>query len=845
MNHTTMTPLLLRLGLCGAIALSAAACGDTPSSVPTDDVLDPDAPDTPDATPNDDYGAECDDDADCASGFCVALRGAQDSAFCSERCDVSDQCPPSENDDSSCLFLTSRTNELIRACVPNDLCIDRDGDGYGAGPGCLGPDCDDTNPAVFPGAPELCDGIDNNCNGLVDESPVGANESCATGLPGVCGEGRQACILGSLECMPDILPGELQEICDGLDNDCDGRVDEGPDGTDTNFVRGVGVACADEGSFCADGVTVCNSDTGLITCEGAGQNISPEVCDYLDNDCNGLIDDGIDGLGIPCTAGDGVCRAFGVTICVPDDPLAAPICGVTPNTDNASAEQCNYNDDDCDGIADNPFVNAQGIYNTPAHCGGCNVSCNALWLPDPADFGVVPACTITGGVAACSYTCMPGRIDLDGVSENGCEFEPDEAAIYVAPPARGGLDSGTCGAYDAPCATIGNGITRAVNTSGRTRVRVAQGVYPEPITLVSGVSVLGGHNAATWERNAAVYTTTVTGGTVAGPDVYTVYAADITSGATELSGFTIDAPAAPGAGGNSIGIYIVNSTNALSLRDNNVFAGRGGGGQQGANGSNGQQGPAGTVGAGRVNDVGSEFDPSDDDYADLVNDACQDNGQGWVLAGGAGGSNTCPAPGGGTVNVSGGNGANASCPTDLNVVQPNGSPGQGAAPGAGGVSAVHNRGNSVQYTIHLCSFTNEPREPTPGSNGASGADGNGGPGAASNTGSVAAGHWRGASGGTGTAGSNGSGGGGGGASDGARNRTDIAADPNCAFDPVTCPTGPRNAWWHYGPTGGGGGAGGCSGNAGSGGGASPWFPSGGVKPKGTSKPIGSVARWRR
>src|SRR5207237_3614802 len=62
----------------------------------------------------------------------------------------------------------------LRQCVPVSGkcpgCVDRDGDGYGIGLDCLGPDCDDSDPTVHPGAPEICDGRDNNCDGRIDEN---------------------------------------------------------------------------------------------------------------------------------------------------------------------------------------------------------------------------------------------------------------------------------------------------------------------------------------------------------------------------------------------------------------------------------------------------------------------------------------------------------------------------------------------------------------------------------------------------------------------------------------------------------------------------------------------------
>ncbi|MCA9544847.1 MAG: putative metal-binding motif-containing protein, partial [Myxococcales bacterium] len=130
-------------------------------------------------------------------------------------------------------------------CNGRDLSCDvTDNDGDGFTP--LDGDCDDDDATVYPGASELCDGQDNDCDGRTDEAlnPPEGGEPCANGR-GICRrQGVLACLDGAIRC--DAQPGRPQvEICNGLDDDCDGTTDELP-GTGEPCVVGVG-ACQRQG----------------------------------------------------------------------------------------------------------------------------------------------------------------------------------------------------------------------------------------------------------------------------------------------------------------------------------------------------------------------------------------------------------------------------------------------------------------------------------------------------------------------------------------------------------------------------------------------------------------------
>ncbi len=112
------------------------------------------------------------------------------------------------------------------ACPNGDGCptpvLDVDGDGHAAGDG----DCDDLDPLVYPGADERCNGIDDDCDGEVDETPECTATPAPTATPVIDSDGDGWAALSDCDDgNPDIHPGAL-EVCDSVDNDCDGAVDE-------------------------------------------------------------------------------------------------------------------------------------------------------------------------------------------------------------------------------------------------------------------------------------------------------------------------------------------------------------------------------------------------------------------------------------------------------------------------------------------------------------------------------------------------------------------------------------------------------------------------------------------
>ncbi|MFN7145726.1 MAG: MopE-related protein, partial [Myxococcota bacterium] len=302
---------------------------------------------------------------------------------------------------------------------------DDDRDGYTEDDG----DCDDADPSVRPGAPEYANGVDDDCDGAVDEGTTNVDDD-ADGFT----EGDGDCDDGD----PDTWPGAL-EVCDEVDNDCDLAVDDG-------------TSCVDDDG---DGLTEIEGD-----CDDAAATSFPgasEVGDGADNDCDGTADEGTsvyddDGdcacEAGPCTGSVATCEEVVDGDCADADAARSP----------GAAERCNDVDDDCDGTADEDAVDAGAWYADADGDLYGDAAVSAVACDAPVGF--------VANAADCDDTdraTSPVAAETCNGDDDDCDGDVDEASATDAPTwyrdadADGyGLATATTRACAAPAGYVGS-----------------------------------------------------------------------------------------------------------------------------------------------------------------------------------------------------------------------------------------------------------------------------------------------------------------------------------------------------------------------------------------------------
>jgi hypothetical protein len=424
--------------------------------------------------------------ADCADSDCTSVCDADGDGYFSvevgyDDCDDDDpNVNPAANEicneiDDDCDDLIDDDDEDLRGNAT--WYPDNDGDGWGRGNvgvvTCTPPpnaalqtgDCRDDDPDVNPGMPEICNEVDDNCDFLIDEDDPALdpaslrsfhpdNDGDGYGAPDTkpivaCFPPYPGLAASDDDCddtLPSVNPGQVERLCDGLDNDCDPATidDDGldDDGDGYTFCQG----------DCDDSEPTANPDGVEVTCNGIDEDCRPGTPDEPDADNDGF------------STCDGDC----------DDTRA----GVNPG---AAERSCNGIDDDCDpvGTPDDDGIDADG--DTYTVClGDCDDT-------DPAAHPGLTEIICTDVDEDCDPS-TPDQVDLDGDGSSGCDDDCDDNDPTVRPGRREAI----CDGVDNDCDPAtpddpdadGDGFTACVDDCNDASASINPGAVEIPCNFI-------------------------------------------------------------------------------------------------------------------------------------------------------------------------------------------------------------------------------------------------------------------------------------------------------------------------------------------------------------------------